>query len=135
MEDKSGSTSRPEQSAFSLLQVLGSKRLGAKDWVKPHPGLVDFLVVMHKELGVIMDLSSILSLCSVAFITWEAYWRGPALWAAWLCMIAALPLPTCLRRQLDDARLRRLQGVFMQKVRNALVDEGDSGGECGGQAQ
>ena len=68
MEDESGSISRPEQSAFSLLQVPGSKRLGAKDWVKSHPGLVDLLVVMYKVLGVIMDLSSILSLCSVAFM-------------------------------------------------------------------
>ena len=124
MVDKSGSISRPEHSAFNLLQAPGSKRLGAKDLVKPHPRLVDFLVVMHKELGAIMDLSSILSLRSVAFITWERLLeRSRTLWAAWLRMIAALPLPDALRQQLDDARLRRLQGVFVQKVRNALVDE------------
>ena len=38
-------------------------------------------------------------------------------------MIELLPLPDDLRPLLDDARLRRLRGVFVQRSRNALVNE------------
>ena len=132
MIDEGTTISRPEASAFSAIQQdPGSIRVGAMDLVMPHSCCIDYLEVMHGELDGIMERSTLLSLRSTAFLTWEDRMEAShSLHGAWMKMLSELSL-TALPKESDlvwfrgegQAKARHLQGVVFQKARNALVNE------------
>ena len=133
MIDPDGMIARPEASANHAIQEdPGSIRVGALDLVRPHPCFVQYLSLMHHELDAIMESSTLLSLRSSAFLTWEDRMEAShTLQEGWMKMISELPLLPAdmtlewLRDVEGQGKARQLQGIVFQKAfaRNALVNE------------